>query len=191
MENNQSRKSNKLLIGVLGVFGLGVLIVIILALMLLGFRSGVVTLENRIEAQHTANKSNYDSMWKKFKEMTQVTDIQAEQFKDVYTDLIEGRYQDSNLLFKMVNEQNPTLSPEVYNNLQREIASSRNVFDNNQKKLIDIVREYNTRIDTGRGFIFNMIFNFQHIDPNSYIVTSDRTDEAFQTNKDDVIDLRK
>lgn len=186
---NEKKKVNKWAIGCLGFIVICVIIAAIFVGSLLSFRSSVVSLENRIEAQHTANKSNYDAMWKKFKEMTQVTDLQAEQFKDVYTDLIAGRNQDQGLLFKMVQEQNPTLSPEVYNNLQREIASSRNVFDNNQKKVIDIVREYNTRIDTGSGFIFNFIFNFKKIDPNKYIVTSERTDKAFETNKDDVIDL--
>ncbi|CAH8770469.1 hypothetical protein [Paenibacillus dendritiformis] len=122
--------------------------------------------------------------------MTQVSELQAEQFKDVYKGLIEGRNKDTGLLFRMVQEQNPALSHEIYNNLQREIASSRNVFDNNQKKVVDIIREYNTRINTGTGFILNAFFDFQPIDANKYIVTSDKTSNAFETNKDDVIDLK-
>jgi hypothetical protein len=192
METRMGEKKgpNKILLGCLGVVVFVMLIVAITAAMMLDFRSNVVSLQNRVEAQHISNKSNYDSMWKKFKEMTQVTELQAEQFKDLYTGLIEGRNQDTGLLFKMVQEQNPTLSPDVYTNLQLEIASSRNVFDNNQKKVIDIIREYNTRINTGTGFIFNIIFNYQKLDANDFIVTSDRTQEAFDNKKDDVIDLK-
>jgi hypothetical protein len=191
MAETETRKSSKMiLIGCLGVFGFVALVAVIFVSMLLGFRSDAVSLQNRVEAQHVSNKSNYDSMWKKFKEMTQVTELQAEQFKDVYTGLIQGRNQDSGLLFKMVQEQNPTLSPEVYNNLQREIASSRNVFDNNQNKVIDIIREYNTRIETGTGFIFNVFFSFKHLDANQFIITSDRTQDAFTNKKDDVINLK-
>jgi hypothetical protein len=188
----ETRKTNqsKILIGCAGAVGIVVLIGVIVIIMMLGFRSDAVSLQNRIEAQYIANKSNYDSMWKKFKEMTQVSELQAEQFKDVYTGLIEGRNKDTSLLFRMVQEQNPALSHEIYSNLQREIASSRNVFDNNQKKIVDIIREYNTRIHTGTGFIFNAFFNFQPIDANKYIVTSDKTSNAFETNKDDVIDLK-
>ncbi|WP_407053761.1 hypothetical protein [Paenibacillus dendritiformis] len=189
LETKRTNQS-KILIGCAGAVGIIVLIGVIFVIMLLGFRSDAVSLQNRIEAQYIANKSNYDSMWKKFKEMTQVSELQAEQFKDVYKGLIEGRNKDTGLLFRMVQEQNPALSHEIYNNLQREIASSRNVFDNNQKKVVDIIREYNTRINTGTGFIFNAFFDFQPIDANKYIVTSDKTSNAFETNKDDVIDLK-
>ena len=189
-QENNARKVSLPVLGCLGFIVIVGVIALIFFGGLFGFRSSVVSLKNQIDAQHTVNKSNYDTMWKKFKEMTQVTDIQAEQFKDLYTGLIEGRNQDTGLLFNMVQEQNPTLSPEVYTNLQREIASSRNTFDNNQKKLIDIVREYNTRIDTGTGFFFNFVFNFEPIDADKLIVTSERTTNAFETNKDEVIDLK-
>lgn len=189
MSNNQGTSKGKFLIGCAAFFGIFLIIAVITISTILGFRSSVVALENKIEAQHTSNKSNHDAMWKKFKELTQVTDIQAEQFKDVYTGVISGRYQDSDLLFKAVSEQNPSLGTEVYTTLQREISASRNTFDNNQNKLIDVIREYNTRIDSGVGFLVNFIFNYEHIDPNQYIVTSDRTTDAFESNKDDVINL--
>lgn len=154
-----------------------------------GQRSELVKLDEKIKAQHTANKSDYDNMWKKFKEMTQVTDIQAEQFKDVYTGLIQGRYQDSSLLFKMVQEQNPQLDTSVYSNIQREIAAGRNQFNNNQAKLVDVIREYNSAV-RDRCILGAMIFNFKEKDPNQYVVTSERTTKAFDSGKDEVIDLR-
>ena len=77
-------------------------------------RNQIVTLEESRDAQTISNKNSYDTMWKKFKEMTQVTELQAEQFKDVYTDLIQGRNKDTNLLFKVVQEDNPQLDKEVY-----------------------------------------------------------------------------
>ena len=150
-------------------------------------RNTAVSLEERIDSQYASNKSNYDNMWKKFKELTQVTDIQAEQMKDVYKGLITGRYNDQKVLFKMVQENNPQLNTEVYNQLQREISAGRNTFDNNQKQIADIVREYNTFIR--KKIIMSTLTGRQSKDINKYIVTSEKTEKAFDNGKDDVISL--
>ncbi|TWK29527.1 hypothetical protein CHCC20369_0874 [Bacillus licheniformis] len=105
---------NKFVLGCLGVIVVFILVVVIAAAVIWGQRGEAVSLETQIEAQLKSNESNYDAMWKKFKEMTQVTDLQAEQFKDVYSGLVSGRYEDSKLLFKAVQEQNPNLNGEVY-----------------------------------------------------------------------------
>lgn len=150
-------------------------------------RNTAVALEERINAQYTANKSNYDNMWKSFKEMTQITELQANQFKDVYKGLIEGRYDDPNVLFKMVQEQNPQLDTSVYAQLQRQIAAGRTTFDNNQKTLADIVREYNTYVR--KHIVMAAITGKQPKNMDDFIVTSQRTQDAFDTKKDDEIDL--
>lgn len=171
--------------------GLGLGIVIIAVLIgggtLWSHRNTAVELEETIKAQYTANQSNYDAMWKSLKEMTQVTELQAEQFKDVYTDLITGRNQDTGLLFKAIQEQNPQLDTTVYTEIQREISSNRKVFDNNQKKIADIIREYNTYIK--KHPIMAALTSRTEIDSSDYIVTSDKTDKAFFTGKDDEINL--
>ena len=58
-----------------------------------GQRTTAVKLENRIKGQYLANQSEYDNMWKKFVEIAQVTEMQAEHFKDVYTDLIADKFE--------------------------------------------------------------------------------------------------
>lgn len=178
---------SKLIIGCLGVIGVFILITVIFAALLWNQRGEAINLETKIEAQLKSNESNYDSMWKRFTEMTQVTDIQAEQFKDVYTDLISGRYEDADLLFKMVQEQNPQLNGEVYTKLQNEISSARIEFDRNQKKLLDIIAEYNR---LHRGVVMALITNRESINSDEYIVTSERSEKAFETGKDETIDLK-
>lgn len=150
-------------------------------------RNTAVELEERIKAQHISNKSNYDNMWKSFKEIAQVTDMQAEHYKDVYTGLITGRNQDTNLLFKMIKEDNPKLDSSLYTKLQREISAGRKTFDNNQSKVTDMIREYNTFIK--KKFIMASITGRKEMDANDYIITSGRTKKAFETGEDDVIDL--
>ncbi|AEO93404.1 virion structural protein [Bacillus phage G] len=152
-------------------------------------RGKVVKLENKIEARYNFNKSDYDKMWKTFVETAKVTELQAEQFKDVYTELISGRYEDTDLLFKMVQESNPQLGTEVYTNLQRQIAADRSTFNNNQKAILDIINQYNNYIEHD-AIIIAFITNRKPIDSSKYIITSERTEKAFESGKDEVIDLQ-
>jgi len=165
------------------------LILIVLASMgtLWANRNTAVELEERVEAMYSSNQSNYDNMWKKFVELTQVSDLQAKHYKDVYMGLIEGRYQDQGVLFKMVKEDNPQLGNEVYTQIQREISAGRNTFDNNQKALLDVIRQYNTFIR--KKIVMTAVTGRQKINNDDYIVTSDKTSKAFDSGKDDVIDL--
>lgn len=179
------KKGTIITLSVVAVF---LLTIIISAGTILSHRNTIVALEERVNAQYTTNQSNYDNMWKKFKEMTQVTDIQAEQIKEVYTDLIAGRYDDPNVLFKMVQEQNPQLDTGVYTQLQREISAGRTQFDNNQKQISDIIREYNTYVRV--HFITTAIIGAKELDASRFIVTSEQTQKAFQEKQADVIDLR-
>lgn len=174
---------------ILGVFSILIIICLILGGTLLSHRNTAVSLEERIESQYIANQSNYDSMWKTLKEMTQVTELQANQFKDLYYGLIQGRYQDENLLFKSIQEQNPNLDTNVYKEIQREISANRKTFDNNQKQIADIIREYNTYIK--KHFIMASITNRQPKNAKDYIVTSDRTEKAFESGKDYEIKLKE
>jgi hypothetical protein len=175
-------------LGCLGLVAVCVLIAIISFAVMWGHRNTAVALDEQIKAQYTSNQSNYDNMWKKFKEIAQVSDMQADDFKKVYTDLITGRYNDPQLLFKSVQESNPNLGTEVYTKLQNEISAGRSEFDRNQSKIADQIREYNTFIR--KHVVMNTIFKFPQLDSQKYIVTSGRTEGAFDSGKDDEIKLR-
>lgn len=180
--------SKKAVFGIVGFFGIIVLGIIIAAVSIIGSRGTAVSLEEQVKAQYTSNQSNYDSMWKSFTEAAQVTDKQAAAFKDVYEEMISGRYEgDDQLLFKMIQEQNPQLNQEVYTQLQNLIIAGRKEFDNNQKKMADVIREYNTYIR--KHFIMNAFFRFEELDSQDYIVTSERTENAFDSGKDGAVDL--
>ncbi|WP_207731546.1 hypothetical protein [Clostridium botulinum] len=164
------------------------IIILIFGGTILSHRSHMVALEERVNAQYSDNKSSYDNMWKKFKEATQITDIQAEKMKDVYKDIITGRYNDTKLLFKAVKEDNPKLDQSTFTNLQNEIMSSRNAFNNNQKQMSDIIREYNTYVR--KNFITATLLNYRTKDMKDFITTSEKTEKAFDTKKDDEIKLK-
>lgn len=155
---------------------------------LLSHRNVAVELEESIQAQYIANKSNYDSMVKSAKEMVQVTDMYADDFERIYTDLISGRNQDTNLLFKVIHESNPNLDSTVYTTLQRELSANRKTFDKNQATISDKIREYNTYIK--KKFIMAAITNRKAMNADKFIVTSDSTEKTFEAGISDEINLR-
>lgn len=168
-----------LLIGVTLVAGVG--------MTTWGNRKTMINLEERVQAKYLSNQSNYDSMWKSMAEAVQITELQAEQFKDVYQDLIKDRNQDANLLFKVIHEQNPQMDTSLYANLQQNISDNRKVFDNNQNALLDIIREYNSYVRVHP--ITAWLFRCEAIDSSQYITTSSQTSDAFETKQADAIDL--
>lgn len=178
--------------GCLGAIVVGILVLIggLVAggFVMLSQRNVAVGLEESIDAQYVSNQSNYDSMVKSAKEMVQVTDMYAEDFERIYKELIEGRNQDTGLLFKVVHESNPNLDSTVYTTLQREMSANRKTFDNNQKAITDKIREYNTYIK--KKFIMAAITGRDTLNAKDYIVTSAATEEAFGSGQADEINLR-
>lgn len=170
-----------------GVIGVILLLVVIGMGSLFSHYKTAEKMINGIEAQHVANKSNYDNMWKSFQETAQAANMQADNYKELFDGVISGRYEDSNPLFSMIQEDNPTLDGGVYIQLQQVIESGRKTFDDNQKKITDKVREYNNFL-VGK-FILVAIRGYDEMDANDFIVTSVRTEKAFVEGKDDVIDL--
>lgn len=170
-----------------GIIGIAlVAIVVLLFGTIWSTRSKAIRLKNQIDAQYVTNKSNYDAMWKTFKEATQVTELQTEQFKDAYDALFQGRGND-NLLFNAIKEQNPTMDNSVYTKLQDIITSNRKTFDKNQKTITDMINNYNSYVQT--NFIMQFM-SFEPLNMDDYVVLSSKTNSAFATGEDDQINLK-
>lgn len=172
------------------IMAIGVAIGIVIGgvVLILSDRNRIINLEEAIETQYIANQSNYDAMVKTARESAQVTDMYVKDFNKIYKELIEGRNQDENLLFKVINESNPNLDSSVYTTIQRELSANRKMFDNNQKKVLDKIREYNSFVES--RFVTSKILNKVKKDASKYIVTSESTREAFGSGVDEEIRLR-
>lgn len=178
---------------ILGALGIAALFLVIFIGTAFGFRSDCVKLEASIKAQHETNKSNYDNMWKRFREMSQVTVAQADDLERVYKSALTARYgeEGSQSVFQWIREHNPNLDPAVYVQLQRAIESGRTSFAADQQQLLDKKREYEVVLNGNRALFVNWMFGFPKIDLSKYgIVTSERTDDAFRRGQDEEIKLR-
>ncbi len=176
---------------VIGIAVIGFIMVGITAMSLQGTYNTLVTMEENIKSQHKSNKNTYDNMWKTFKESAQVTDMYAADTQKLFAQVIEGRKGSQTELFRMVKEANPALDASLYKQLQSAIEGGRATFKENQDILIDKTRQYENEL---RIFPTNVIagfFGFPKIDLSKYgIITSDRTEGAFASGKDEEVKLR-
>ena len=175
-----------------GTFGITALLVLFLITGLLSFRTASVNLEESIKAQYTQNQNNYDNMWKKFKETSQVTEQYAEDLKELYTNALTARYGEtgSQSMFQWLQEHNPDLSSETYVRLQSTIEAGRNSFESDQKQLISKKEQYTKLLRSNKALVFNAFLGFPTIDLDEYgIVTSVETDKIFDLKQSEQINL--
>jgi hypothetical protein len=180
-------------IGILGALALVLISGISYAGCAFGFRSDCIKAEAGIKAQYSENQNNYDNMWKKFREASQVNESYAKDLKEIYQAAITGRYgaSGSQAAMQWIKEQNPTIDSATYTKLQAMIEAGRNEFEAEQKQLIDRKREYEVFLGSTTALFVNPLFGFPRIDLSKYdIVTSSRTEKAFEEKKDDEIKLR-
>ncbi len=145
-----------------------------------------VSYEAQIEAQYRQNQNNYDNMFKKILEVSQVTDKYAKDLKELFDNTMRGRYgkDGSKAMFQFLKEHNPTLDTQVYTKLQNLIAAGRTDFMDEQKMLLDKKQAYDIYRKQLTTAIISNFMGFPKIDLKSMdIVTSDETESAFKTKK--------
>ena len=145
-----------------------------------------IALKNQIEAKQTENKANFDNMWKKIKQTTNVSDEYKTGLVEVVKAYTEGRKDTSeNMLMKWGAEAVPNFDSSIYKQLMNIIVASRDDFTLNQKELLDLNREHDTLIDTFPNNVFYRVMGVQKIKVTT--VTSTRTEETFKSGIDDEV----
>ena len=136
------KTSNIILIS---VFSLVLSVVVTACAMYVSFNNREVNLRNLAEAQRGNIENVYDKMWKILQQKAQVTDEYKEAFREIYPQLIEGRYsQGDGSLMKWIQESNPSFDTSLYKDLMNSIEVERTYFASEQKKMLDIIRQHNT-----------------------------------------------
>ncbi len=149
-----------------------------------------VTAEAGLVALKEQSKNQYDSFWKSVKEVAQVPNQYSKDFQKTYMGIMEGRYKDKNPLMNWIKEANPNFDASLYKQVQQVIEAGRNDFKNTQKQMIDGAREYKTYIGQFPTVIFVRFLGFPKIKFEDYEpVTSDRTEDAFKTRKDQAVNV--
>lgn len=178
----------------LGLVGVLVLLGAVCVSSVIGINNNLVQQEAGLTAQYKQNQNNYDNMVKKVVEVAQVPAMAAADLEKLTKAAISGRYgsEGSKAVFQFIQEQNPTVSTELYSKIQVVIEAGRNSFEADQKVLLDKKRVYETALNTFPSGLVAKFLGFPRIDLSKIdIVTSDRTEKAFGTKKDEAIKLNQ
>lgn len=175
-----------LISGALGVCG------IIFLLIIGGWFVSIMNSEagqrNLITNKITANKVDFDNMWKKNTESFQITEAQKDAiYKIVVGNSTARAQQGKGSMAAMVTEAIPNLdkTSDMYTHLMNVVNASRNEWTQRQKELIDIKRVHDNMVDLFPSSLVCGILGRQKIEIQ--IVTSERTGEAFLTGQDNQV----
>jgi uncharacterized protein YneF (UPF0154 family) len=149
-----------------------------------------IGLRNQATAQQEANKAIFDKVWKVIQQKAQVADQSADKFKEIYTSIMKERYEGDQKqapLFKWIQEQNPTFDISIYKEISDAVESNRAEFLTGQKRLIDIKRVHD---DLRLKFPGSIVVGSRPA-LDIQIVTSEKTQAAFDTKREDDVNLFK
>lgn len=176
----------------LAVFALlAVLVAGFLGLAIGGFHNTEVALRTQYEAKVDANKADFDNVWKTITQVAQVPAKYKDDFQTVYESYMQAR-QGGNTgqgpLLAFLTEAVPQYdAKELYLKVQTVVESKREAWTTRQKELVDIRREHSVLLRTIPGVFYNVFLSREELP--LVLVTSSRTEDAFQTGLDNEVDL--
>ena len=156
--------------------------------MTFSYNNQEVALRQQAEAQRAKVESNFDTMWKIISQQAQVSNEYKDAFKEIYPDLIAGRYsQGDGSLMKWIQESNPDFDASLYKTLMQSIEVQRIQFDKTQQRMVDIIREHETLCQTLPSSWF-----IKDKTPIEYtVISSSKTKLTMETGVDDDVELFK
>lgn len=142
------------------------------------------------EAKEKANTASFDNMFKTIAQTSQIPGEKAKQVKGILEVYVSGRGgNDAGKVVTMIREAVPNIELPEYGQLMNIITGARNTWTRNQEEIVNVANEYNKYItDVGpvRSIVV-MIAGFEKVDPK--VITSDKTEEVFTTQKDNDVKL--
>lgn len=148
-----------------------------------------IDLRNQTTAQQTVCQAYFDKMWKILQTQAQVADQYKNAFKEIYPQLIAGRYsKEGGSLMQWITEHNPEFKTDMYQKLMQSIEIERSGYFNQQSRLIDLQREHASYIKKApnRWFLNDTLKPVAIV-----IVTSGTTKSAYATGEENSVDLFK
>ena len=173
----------------IAVFGaIAAVLVVICSIAYFSYNNAEIRLRKEAYAQKDKVEGVYDKMWKVIQQKAEVSNEYKEAFKEIYPELIAGRYSNGGGGFMMwIQENNPNFDTSLYKDLMSAIEVYRTEFQKSQERMIDIIRERETLITVfpSRWFITNK-------EPIDYtVISSTRSKQTMENGLDDEVDLFK
>lgn len=185
------------------VLGIGIFFAMV------GWHNDAVAAENGVKAQWKSNQNTYDAFWKKVQEVAQVPSQYKEDFKELLVQETTAKYgaEGSKATVQWFKDRAILLDSSLYHKVQDVIEVGREDFKRSQNMLLDRQRVYTNTLEGWWGDILARHYGFPRevrgdVAPpkdadgdgrltvlDYPIVTSARTQKAFQTGQDDEISV--
>ena len=162
-----------------------VLVVLVGAIVVWGISiyNGLIRFENQIEAVDQDMQNVHASIFQQMKQQGVAVEEYGQMVIEAIDTAISGRYGDggSKAAFQWLQEQNPTISPEIMGKLQASIEAGYNKFEATQRTKLDVVREYKNATQVFPESRVARLFGFprKSWDELGRIVTSSQTKQDF------------
>lgn len=173
------------------VVGIVLIVCIIFASLYFSYNNAETRIRNQINATQVNNKNVYDNAIKTIRQNAEVTTEQAKAVEKILTGYATARGGSSGKVASMLTEAIPDLSTtsQTFINLQNILTAARGKFEHNQKQLLDLKREHDNCLTVFPSSFFTGLAGKQPIEVT--IVTSSRTEAAFETGIDDDVNVFK
>ena len=190
MKRNQCGAISGALIAVLGIFGIFAVVAVVAIASYISANNYGVGMEAQLSAKYKNNQNILAQYEQKIKEAAQVPGMQKDDFKEVFTAALQGRYgaNGSKAVFQFLKEQNPQLDTKVYTKLQQIIEAGRNDFQAGQTGLLDVCRSYETNLGYFWKGLWLRIAGFPKdaagMKKMCTPIVTDRTEKVFEAGKE-------
>lgn len=161
-----------------------------------GFYDSANTTRIAAQSRDKEAQAVYDKTWKTISDKAKISAKYADDFKQIFIGGNEARYKGKdNMMMMWITEHNPTLDPSITRELSQSVEAQRNEYLSIVKAQISIAQEHNTKVTSSGSFIPCTILRIVG-HPNKVCdtvgvrqVTSTRTQNAFESGKDDNVEL--
>lgn len=177
---------NKSTIIKLGLLGLFLILLIILATSFVSFSNTEISLRNNFEQKTKERVAFYDKMAKTFSQKSQITVKNDSSFRKNIDIIMSGRKDSEQVMFKWIKEVNPNAEYKevsaLYKDLSRSIEAQREGFFNQEKVLQDLVNQHTNHLQLFPNSFYNIFFGRELL--KYEVIQSDLTRDVFKTNTD-------
>lgn len=175
-------------IGVLGLIASVVIIGIVFLGSVVSIHNEASLLKNQYDSKVLSNSGEFDNMWKKIKQSARVPESKKNAFKEIFSEYADSRNNgNENPVMNWITESVPSVDLNIYDELINIITGSRDTWTMKQTELVSIAEQHNMLlVKQPSGMILSML---GHEKINAIVITSDTTEAAFSSGKDNYIDL--
>lgn len=182
----------------LAVIGMVIILGASIVMYAFSVRNGFVRIENQIATAYEDAKAMNSQYTLKIREMAQIPKMATNQLSELVEKTLSSRYgeEGSKALFQFIQEQNPSISPELYTNIQKTIAGGRSDFEAKMRMLNDSKRVAYNQLDTQpSGFILEFMgmprknIGYNGSKDDYPVIMSEDAQETFRTGVDKGVNL--